>query len=110
MLRDFIANWGPVDQAIALLETSEIAIADKQNATALNYTHSQITFDNIKFHYKGTEPVFQNKYIKIGAGQKVGLVGYSGGGKSTFVNLILRLCDITNGTTLIDDQDIRDVT
>jgi ATP-binding cassette subfamily B protein len=87
-----------------------LEILDKPNARALNCTHGQITFDQVKFHYKGTEPLFQNKSIEIGAGQKVGLVGYSGGGKSTFVNLILRLYDVTDGVILIDGQDIRDVT
>ncbi|WP_291398139.1 ATP-binding cassette domain-containing protein [Acinetobacter sp.] len=56
----------------------------------------------------------QSLFFKINlsntAGQKVGLVGYSGGGKSTFVNLILRLYDVTDGAILIDGQDIRDVT
>ncbi len=87
-----------------------LEILDKPNATTLNCTHGQITFDNVKFHYKGTEPLFQNKSIEIVAGQKVGLVGYSGGGKSTFVNLILRLYDVTDGAILTDGQDIRDVT
>jgi ATP-binding cassette subfamily B protein len=87
-----------------------LEIQDKDDTAALNCTHGQITFDNVKFHYKGTEPLFQNKSIEISAGQKVGLVGYSGGGKSTFVNLILRLYDVTDGAILIDGQDIRDVT
>lgn len=87
-----------------------LEIRDKPNAMALNCTQGQIAFDQVKFHYKGTEPLFQNKSIEIRAGQKVGLVGYSGGGKSTFVNLILRLYDVTGGTILIDGQDIRDVT
>jgi ATP-binding cassette subfamily B protein len=87
-----------------------IEILDKPNAAALNCTQSQITFDKVTFHYKGTQALFQNKSIDIKAGQKVGLVGYSGGGKSTFVNLILRLYDVTDGAILIDGQDIRDVT
>ncbi len=87
-----------------------LEILDKPSATVLNCTHGKITFDKVKFHYKGTEPLFQNKSIDIKAGQKVGLVGYSGGGKSTFVNLILRLYDVTDGAILIDGQDIRDVT
>lgn len=87
-----------------------LEITDTPTATALNCTHGHITFDNVTFHYKGTKALFQNKSININAGQKVGLVGYSGGGKSTFVNLILRLYDVTNGTILIDGQDIRDVT
>ena len=87
-----------------------IEIQDKPDADILTCNRGKITFNNVKFHYKGTEPLFQNKSIEIKAGQKVGLVGYSGGGKSTFVNLILRLYDITEGAILIDDQDIRTVT
>ncbi len=87
-----------------------LEILDKPNATTMNCAKGQITFDSVKFHYKGTESFFQNKSIEIKAGQKVGLVGYSGGGKSTFVNLILRLYDVTDGAILIDGQDIRDVT
>lgn len=85
-------------------------IKDKKNASTLVVTKGQITFSKVKFHYKGTDPLFQNKSVTIEAGQKVGLVGYSGGGKSTFVNLILRLYDVAGGCILIDGQDIRDVT
>lgn len=87
-----------------------LEILDKPNAKDLNCTQGKITFNNVKFHYKGTEPLFQNQSIEIRAGQRVGLVGYSGGGKSTFVNLILRFYDVTDGAILIDGQDIRDVT
>ncbi len=85
-------------------------IQDKESARPLKCQRGQITFSDIKFHYKGTQPLFQNKSISIESGQKVGLVGYSGSGKSTFVNLILRLYDVTDGRILIDGQDICDVT
>lgn len=65
-----------------------LEIQAKHNACVLQCDRGQVTFDNVKFHYKGVEPLFQNKSIEIQAGQKVGLVGYSGSGKSTFVNLI----------------------
>jgi ATP-binding cassette, subfamily B, bacterial len=87
-----------------------LEIRDKPGAVALMCPHGKVIFDNIKFNYKGTEPLFQNKTVEIKAAEKVGLVGYSGSGKSTFVNLILRLYDITDGTILIDGQDIRNVT
>ncbi|SPM44707.1 ABC transporter permease [Orientia tsutsugamushi] len=100
---------GRITQALrTVLEAPELT--DQSNAIELKVIAGQITFDNVKFHYKGTEPLFQNKSIEITAGQKVGLVGYSGSGKSTFVNLILRLYDLTDGAILIDGQDIRDVT
>jgi len=85
-------------------------IKDKKEAPNLVITKGKITFEGVKFHYKGTEPLFQNKSVMIEAGQKVGLVGYSGSGKSTFVNLILRLFDVTEGHILIDGQDIRNIT
>jgi len=87
-----------------------IEIQDKSSALTLKVTHGQITFSNVEFHYQGTEPLFKNKSVIIASGQKVGLVGYSGSGKSTFANLILRLYDVTKGHIFIDNQDIRDCT
>jgi ATP-binding cassette subfamily B protein len=87
-----------------------LEIKDKANAKELIATSGQIVFDKVRFHYKDNEPLFQNKSVTIEAGQKVGLVGYSGSGKSTFANLILRLHDVTDGKILIDGQDIREVT
>lgn len=85
-------------------------ILDKPNAKKLHVTQGRIVFDKVKFHYKNTEALFQNNSITIEPGQKVGLVGHSGGGKTTFTNLILRLYDVSDGRILIDGQDIRDVT
>jgi ATP-binding cassette subfamily B protein len=86
------------------------SIKDKENAKELVVNKGEITFNNVKFHYKETDLLFKNKSITIKGGQKVGLVGYSGSGKSTFVNLILRLYDVTEGEILIDGQNIRECT
>jgi len=85
-------------------------IQDKKNAQNLVINLGEINFSNVKFQYKGMNTLFENKTIRIMGGQKVGLVGASGGGKSTFVNLILRLFDVSSGQILIDGQDIRDIT
>lgn len=85
-------------------------VADKEDASNLVVSEGQISFSNVKFHYNKSESLFQKKSVTIKKGQKVGLVGYSGGGKSTFVNLILRLYDVIDGAILIDEHDIRDVT
>lgn len=100
---------GSLKQGLQIALTP-IEILDKPDALVLTCTHGNITFDRVKFHYKGTAPIFHNKSIEIVAGQKVGLVGYSGGGKSTFAGLILRLYDVQEGAILIDGLDIRDVT
>lgn len=85
-------------------------IQDKEGAKELALTRGAITFKEVQFQYPGTSPLFQKKSVTIAFGQKVGLVGYSGSGKSTFVNLILRLYDVTSGHILIDGQDIQEVT
>jgi ATP-binding cassette subfamily B protein len=85
-------------------------ILDKLDASELEITQGQIMFNNVHFNYKGTEALFNNKSVIIQPGQKVGLVGYSGSGKTTFVNLILRLYEISSGEILIDGQDILEVT
>ncbi len=100
---------GNITQGLHIV-LSPIDILDKPDAKILNVTDGRITFSNVQFNYKGNSVLFQNKSIVIESGQKVGLVGYSGGGKSTFANLILRLYDVTDGNILIDGQDIRDVT
>ncbi|KTC93745.1 ABC transporter ATP-binding protein [Legionella drozanskii] len=84
-------------------------IEDKNNADQLLVTQGLIEFSKVKFNYHGGYSLFQNKSVRIEAGQKVGLVGYSGSGKSTFVNLILRLYDVVEGQILIDGQDISEV-
>jgi ATP-binding cassette subfamily B protein len=105
---EFNQALGKCKQSLARLIVP-LDITDKANAVDLVVRKPEITFSGVRFHYKNTEPLFQNKNVTIEAGQKVGLVGYSGGGKSTFVNLILRLYDVSEGQILIDGQDIRDV-
>lgn len=85
-------------------------IQDKNNASQLVVTQGRIEFSKVKFHYQGSYSLFQNKSVTIEAGQKVGLVGYSGSGKSTFVNLILRLYEVVDGQILIDGQNLSEVT
>lgn len=85
-------------------------IKNKNNASQLVVTQGKIEFSKVKFHYQGGYSLFQNKSVTIAGGQKVGLVGYSGSGKSTFVNLILRLYELVDGEILIDGQNLSDVT
>lgn len=108
-VEQFYQAVGKCNQSLSALMIQP-EITDQLEAYDLHVQRGQITFDKVKFHYKGTEPLFQNKSVTIAAGEKVGLVGYSGGGKTTFVNLILRLYDVTEGHIFIDGQDIRNVT
>ena len=84
-------------------------LVDAPDATPLRVTAGEIEFRNVVFGYQTGVPVFEGLSVRIAPGQRVGLVGYSGSGKSTFVNLLLRLYDIEAGAILIDGQDIRHV-
>lgn len=108
-LREVVGQWGSVDAALKLIEDIP-AIQDSPGAKELKVTSGSIVFDAVHFQYPEAEPLFQEKSVSIPAGQKVGLVGYSGGGKTTFVNLILRLYDIDSGAIRIDGQAIDAVT
>ncbi len=98
-------HFGSTTQALRTILVKP-KIIDHPNAFDLKVTTGEIIFEKVKFNYSGLEPLFENKSIKIESGQKVGLVGHSGGGKTTFVNLILRLYDLTDGNILIDGQPI----
>ncbi|MCA9349802.1 ABC transporter ATP-binding protein [Candidatus Saccharibacteria bacterium] len=84
-------------------------IVDSKDAKALDVTNGQIKFSKVDFNYEGSQ-VFRDFNLTIQPSQSVGLVGPSGGGKSTFVKLILRFMDTDGGKIEIDQQDIMRVT
>ena len=88
----------------------EPSIQDGKNATELCLDKGQIEFSQINFGYADGQLVFDNFSLSVKSGEKVGLVGPSGGGKSTITKLLLRFMDPTAGAISIDDQDIRTVT
>jgi ATP-binding cassette subfamily B protein len=85
-------------------------IVDRPQATAATIERGRIEFQNVTFGYTPERPIFRDLSVTIPAGQRVGLVGFSGSGKSTFVSLILRLYDVYSGHILIDGMDIRAMT
>ncbi len=105
----FAEELGKCRQALTLISEAH-EITDKPNAQPLIITQGRIEFKNVSFHYDEGAHLFKNKSVVIEPGQKIGLVGLSGSGKSTFVNLILRLFDVESGQILIDGKNIRDVT
>ncbi|WPX97638.1 ABC transporter ATP-binding protein [Candidatus Fokinia crypta] len=105
VVREIIIDYGTLKQALSILEY-DTGVKDKPNASTLVVKEGMIQFHNVKFHHKNSTTLFLNKSITIPPKQKIGLVGYSGSGKSTFINLILRLYDIVDGSIYIDKQDI----
>lgn len=85
-------------------------IKDDDNATSLVVTRGRVEFDHVNFSYNPNEPVLNDFNFTADPGQVVALVGHSGAGKTTLVNLIPRFYDIQSGAIRIDGQDIRNVT
>jgi ATP-binding cassette subfamily B protein len=89
----------------------ENIVEDDKGAHKLTIQSPSINFDNLYYRYpEGKVDVLQSISLDIPAGQKLGLVGHSGAGKSTIVSLLLRFADVTDGAIKIDGQDIRRVT
>jgi len=85
-------------------------INDKSNAITINIKKAPITFKNIYFAYQNNDSFFSNFNLNIQHGEKVGIVGRSGAGKSSLVNLLLRFYDLDKGEILIDNKNITSIT
>jgi ATP-binding cassette subfamily B protein len=94
-------------EELALLQAEPIGVADLPGAKPLRIDAGEIRFSKVTFHYGGhATPLYSALDATISAGQRVGLVGRSGSGKTTFVKLIQRLYDVSGGRISIDGQDI----
>ena len=85
-------------------------LRDKPEAKPLAVTRGAIVFENVSFSYENNQAVFRNLNLVIPSGQRVGLIGASGAGKTTLIALLLRLHLPQEGRILIDGHDIADVT
>ncbi|HEY4068535.1 MAG TPA: ABC transporter ATP-binding protein [Burkholderiaceae bacterium] len=113
-------NIGTVQDGMSTLSKLH-AVVDEPNAEALKVTRGDIRFENITFAYGAdtstadaagvvAKPVIDRLSLHIRPGEKIGLVGRSGAGKSTITNLLLRFYDVADGRVLVDGQDIARVT
>lgn len=108
-LAGFFEQIGVVQDGINML-TKPIDIKDIDNASPLSADKGAIAFENIRFHYGKDTGVIDDLSLDISAGEKIGLVGRSGAGKTTLVNLLLRYYDIEEGRIVVDGVDIAKVT
>jgi ATP-binding cassette subfamily B protein len=83
---------------------------DPESPETLIMKGGHIGFKDVSFSYKNGQEVFNEFNLEIKPGERIGIVGHSGAGKSTFTNLILRFTDVTSGGITIDGQDVRNVT
>ncbi len=97
-------------EELVLLDKMPLGIEDKPNAKPIKIGEGEIVFDRVTFQYGAhPTPLYEDFSVIIKPGERVGLVGHSGSGKTTFVKLIQRLYDVNSGAIRIDGQDIAGV-
>lgn len=102
-IRNFLEEFSVIKEALEIVNKSSQV---KEYPSKLEVSKGEIIYDKVRFSYHHKTPLFSDKSLVIKSGQKVGLVGHSGSGKSTFVNLLLRFYEVLDGKILIDGQDI----
>jgi ATP-binding cassette, subfamily B, multidrug efflux pump len=108
-MAELFEHVGTVRDGMATL-TRAHAIVDRPDARPLAVPRGEVRFEDVSFGYGTGTPVIDRLSLHIRPGEKIGLVGRSGAGKSTIVNLLLRFYDVEQGRVLIDGQDIAHAT
>jgi ATP-binding cassette, subfamily B, bacterial len=109
-VRNLQRSVNDMEELVALYD-QPLGIDDRAGAAPLVVKQGRIAYEGVDFHYgKHATPLYRGLDITIAPGEKVGLVGHSGSGKTTFVKLIQRLYDVSGGRITVDGIDIREVT
>ncbi|BBI34043.1 ABC transporter ATP-binding protein [Cohnella abietis] len=106
-------NWtnqafSAADRVFEIVDTP-VDVADDPEAQSLGKVRGEIVFDKVSYGYESHRIVLKEVSLSVGAGEMVGLVGHSGAGKSTFINLLCRFYDPTSGSIKLDGVDLRKV-
>ena len=109
-VRGVFENVGVIQESMQTIARPH-ALVDAPGAKPLVVTGGEIRFENVGFHYgRGDATIIEDLSLTVRAGEKVGLVGVSGAGKSTIASLLLRLHEVESGRIRVDGQDIAQVT
>ena len=104
-----LMSFWAIEACFALMD-AEPKILDKKGAVEMPSAHEQIKFNDVSFNYIPDVPVLKHINLIVNKGETVAIVGNSGGGKTTLVNLLPRFYDVSGGSITIDGRDIRDFT
>ncbi len=104
-LAGLFENIGMIQDAMGTI-ANPVTVVDKADSKDLKVTRGEISIDRIRFHYGKTSGVIDELTLTVKPGEKVGIVGPSGAGKTTLMNILLRLYDLEGGEVRIDGQNI----
>ncbi len=108
-----IADWvsrstTAAERVFEVLDT-EVEVADDADAVRMRHIHGKVELKNVRFSYDKNRLILDDVNLIVEPGEMIGLVGHSGAGKSTIINLLSRFYDVSEGAILIDDVDIRQI-
>ena len=109
IFNNFINNIAYLERIFETMD-EPVTISDKENAQEMPKIRGEVTFDHVSFSYDKSKKILKDVSFTVKPGESIALVGPTGAGKSTIVNLISRFYNVDSGRVLIDGQDISDVT
>lgn len=101
------SSLASAERAFAILDERP-DVVDRAGARAIKRARGAVRFENVSFAYPGNEPVLRNISLEVGSGERCGIVGRSGAGKTTLISLLMRFYDPNDGRILLDGVDLRD--
>ncbi|MBR3511320.1 MAG: ABC transporter ATP-binding protein [Alphaproteobacteria bacterium] len=104
-----IFSFWAIEMCFDMMDTQP-KIIDRENAIEMPKEHKQIKFNDVSFNYLPDVPVLKHVNLTVNQGETIAIVGNSGGGKTTMVNLLPRFYDVSSGSITVDGTDIRDFT
>ena len=109
IMTEIYSALSAAERVFGLLNETE-EVADKENARVLDHVEGNVEFKNVKFGYVKDKTIIHNLDMKADAGKLVAIVGPTGAGKTTIINLLMRFYDVDEGQILVDGSEIRDYT
>ena len=109
IFNNFINNIAYLERIFETMD-EPVTISDKENAREMPKIRGEVTFDHVSFSYDKSKKILKDVSFTVKPGESIALVGPTGAGKSTIVNLISRFYNVDSGRVLIDGQDISDMT
>ena len=106
---EFLNSIASAGRVFELIE-AEDEIPDKENAEILGEANGSVELKNVSFRYTENKPLIENLSVSVKPGQRVAIVGPTGCGKTTLINLLMRFYDVNSGSISVDGHDIRDLT
>ena len=109
VITELQASLASASRVFSILDENE-EVTDKNNAKAINSCSGDIFFNNVYFSYNTNTQLIEDFNLKVHSGRKIAIVGPTGCGKTTLINLLMKFYDINSGEILLDGKNINDIT